>query len=94
MTAAEVLRMEQVDFVRDAKQILTAVDLSVRAGEHWALIGPNGAGKSTILSMCGAEKHPTRGSVWVLGQQLGRSRSGSCGSRSGTSTRGTRCALP
>lgn len=72
MTAAEVLRMEQVDFVRDAKQILTAVDLSVRASQHWALIGPNGAGKSTILSMCGAEKHPTRGAVWVLGQQLGR----------------------
>src|SRR5699024_7232860 len=41
-------------------------------GEHWALIGPNGAGKSTILSMCGAEKHPTRGSVHVLGHQLGR----------------------
>lgn len=71
-TAGEVLRLEQVDFVREAKQILTDVNLTVRAGEHWALIGPNGAGKSTILSMCGAEKHPTRGSVRVLGQQLGR----------------------
>lgn len=70
--AIDVLRLEHVDFVRNAKQILIDVDLTVRAGEHWALIGPNGAGKSTILSMCGAEKHPTRGTVQVLGQQLGR----------------------
>lgn len=68
----EVLRMDGVDFVRSSKQILRDIDLTVRAGEHWALIGPNGAGKSTILSLCGAEKHPTRGTVHVLGQQLGR----------------------
>jgi iron complex transport system ATP-binding protein len=48
------------------------VNLSVGAGEHWALIGPNGAGKSTVLSMCGAEQHPTRGTVHVLGHRLGR----------------------
>ena len=68
----EILRLDGVDVVRGGRQILTGVDLTVRAGEHWALIGPNGAGKSTILSMCGAEQHPTRGSVHVLGQQLGR----------------------
>ncbi|WP_129658127.1 ABC transporter ATP-binding protein [Rothia halotolerans] len=72
MTENEVLRMESVDFVRDAKSILTGVDLSVRAGEHWAFIGPNGAGKSTILSMCGAVAHPSRGTVHVLGHRLGR----------------------
>ncbi|MFT4166027.1 MAG: ATP-binding cassette domain-containing protein [Microlunatus sp.] len=71
-TAPEILRMDSVDFVREARQILTGINLSVRAGERWALIGPNGAGKSTILSMCGAEKHPTRGVVHVLGHELGR----------------------
>ena len=68
----EVLRLSGVDVVRSSRQILTDIDLTVRAGEHWALIGPNGAGKSTILSMCGAEAHPTRGAVHVLGQRLGR----------------------
>ncbi|GAA1324057.1 ABC transporter ATP-binding protein [Leucobacter albus] len=48
------------------------MSFTIRAGEHWALIGPNGAGKSTILSFCGAEHHPTSGSVYVLEQQLGR----------------------
>lgn len=68
----EILRLQNVDFVRDSRQILTDINLVVNAGEHWALIGPNGAGKSTILSMCGAEKHPTRGTVHVLSHQLGR----------------------
>jgi len=68
----EVLRLEAVDFVRDGRAILSAIELTVRAGEHWALIGPNGAGKSTLLSICGAEKHPTRGTVRVLGHRLGR----------------------
>ncbi|GAB2549120.1 ATP-binding cassette domain-containing protein [Leucobacter ruminantium] len=72
MRATEVLRLEHVDFVRDSRPILSGIDLTVRAGEHWALIGPNGAGKSTILSMCGAQQHPTRGAVHVLGQRLGR----------------------
>lgn len=72
MTAREVLRLEQVNFVREGRAILSDVSFTIGAGEHWALIGPNGAGKSTILSFCGAERHPTRGAVYVLGQQLGR----------------------
>ena len=69
---SEVLALSEVDVVRNSRRILAGIDLTVRAGEHWALIGPNGAGKSTILSMCGAQAHPTRGSVRVLGRQLGR----------------------
>ena len=72
MTDRETLRLEAVDFVRGARQLLTDVNLTVCAGERWALIGPNGAGKSTLLSMCGAVNHPTRGSVHVLGRKLGR----------------------
>ena len=72
MTDREILRLDAVDFVRESRQILTGIDLTVRAGERWALIGPNGAGKSTILSMCGAVQHPTRGGVHVLGRTLGR----------------------
>lgn len=69
---AELLRLRDVDFVRQSERILSGIDLTVRAGERWALIGPNGAGKSTLMSLCGAEAHPTRGSVHVLGHQLGR----------------------
>lgn len=72
MTNIDVLRLEEVTFRRETKQILLDINFTVKAGEHWALIGPNGAGKSTILSLCGAVKHPTSGTVEVLGRQLGR----------------------
>jgi iron complex transport system ATP-binding protein len=52
--------------------ILSEVDWTVRAGEHWALLGANGAGKTTLLRLLGAVMHPTSGSVEVLGCRLGR----------------------
>lgn len=67
-----VLELDSVDFVRSERLLLDAITMRVNAGEHWALLGPNGAGKSTLLNLCGAVNHPTRGTVKVLGQQLGR----------------------
>ncbi|QGH69519.1 ATP-binding cassette domain-containing protein [Pseudactinotalea sp. HY158] len=72
MRVTDILSLRNVDVVRGARRILTDINLTVHAGEHWALIGPNGAGKSTILSLCGAQQHPTRGTVHVLGSRLGR----------------------
>src|SRR5690606_27666144 len=42
--AVEVLSLEGVDLVRSSRLILADIDITIRAGEHWALIGPNGAG--------------------------------------------------
>jgi iron complex transport system ATP-binding protein len=67
-----VLDIRDVDLVRSKRAILAGINLTVRAGEHWALLGLNGAGKSTLLSLCGAIAHPTRGTVQVLGYRLGR----------------------
>lgn len=47
------------------------VSLTVRAGESWVILGPNGAGKTTLLDLAGAIRHPTSGSVEVLGARLG-----------------------
>ena len=67
-----VLRLSDVTFRRDGKQIIDGISLTVHAGEHWALLGPNGAGKSTLLGFCAAVTFPTSGSVEILGQQMGR----------------------
>jgi len=72
MSGEPVVELSGVAFRRGGREILSAVDLTVRAGEHWALLGPNGAGKSTILGFCGALTHPTSGVVRVLGRRLGR----------------------
>ena len=56
----------------DGPHVLHALDLDVGPGEHWALLGPNGAGKSTLLALAGAQRHPSRGEVDVLGSRIGR----------------------
>lgn len=52
--------------------LLRSVTVRIEHGEHWAVLGANGAGKSSLLSIVGGMRHPSRGSAWVLGAQLGR----------------------
>ena len=52
--------------------ILRDISWTVWPGEHWALLGPNGSGKSTLLALAGAVRHPSGGTVTVLGGRLGR----------------------
>ena len=54
------------------KQILTGVDLVVRAGETHAVMGPNGSGKSTLAyAVAGHPKYTvTSGSVTLDGEDV------------------------
>jgi iron complex transport system ATP-binding protein len=68
-----VLSLSGVDvWFADGPHVLHALDLTVGTGEHWALLGPNGAGKSTLLALAGAQRHPSHGTVDVLGARIGR----------------------
>lgn len=71
------LRFDQVDLDRVSSAgaptpILHQVDWDVAPGERWAVLGPNGAGKTTIFQLASGYLHPTRGTVEILGQRLGR----------------------
>ena len=46
---------------------VTALDLSVSAGECFGLLGPNGAGKTTTIEICEGLLEPDSGDVEVLG---------------------------
>ena len=70
MTAA--LRCAGVGLDVDGTRILDNVTWEVRAGERWVVLGPNGAGKTSLLRVAALYQHPTRGTVDVLGQRLGR----------------------
>jgi len=50
------------------------VSLEVGAGEIVTLIGANGAGKSTTLRTISGLMHPARGTITLLGQEIGRLR--------------------
>ena len=54
---------------------LTAVDgleLTVRAGELFALLGVNGAGKTTTIKMLSCLTKPTAGDALLLGKSVSR----------------------
>src|SRR6202521_1617943 len=74
MTAAgqDALRFAGVEVIRGDAPVLRCVDWEVRSGERWAVLGPNGSGKTTLLQLASGYLHPTRGSVEVRGQRLGR----------------------
>lgn len=51
-------------------QALHDVDFELASGEILGVIGPNGAGKSTLIRLCTALLTPTRGRVFVDGQDI------------------------
>ena len=53
-------------------QVLQNVNLELSAGDYVSLMGPSGSGKSTLLNLIAGLDKPTSGSVFVCGQDLGR----------------------
>jgi len=53
---------------------LDGINLKIRAGELVSVMGPSGSGKSTLLNMIGALDEPTRGQVFINGQDLAKIR--------------------
>ncbi len=64
------LEMKSVSFAYGGDEtVLTRLDLTVPAGQVFALMGSNGAGKSTLLSLLGLRK-PEGGSIKLFGQDI------------------------
>ncbi|MFC5698487.1 lipoprotein-releasing ABC transporter ATP-binding protein LolD [Pseudomonas sp. GCM10022186] len=51
-------------------QVLSSVELELHPGERVAIVGSSGSGKSTLLNMLGGLDTPSRGSVWLAGEEL------------------------
>jgi iron complex transport system ATP-binding protein len=72
MNSSPVLRCVGVSLVIDDSTILDGIDWTVRANERWVVLGANGAGKTSLLRIAALYRHPSAGTVEVLGQTLGR----------------------
>jgi len=60
-----VIQLSDVWYMVGGNQILSEINIQVKAGEFVCIVGPSGAGKSTILRLVHMEMSPTRGQVVV-----------------------------
>jgi phospholipid/cholesterol/gamma-HCH transport system ATP-binding protein len=66
-----VISLRDVHKSFGAKRVLDGLSLEVRSGERLVVLGPSGTGKSVLLRHIVRLTAPDRGSVHVLGEDLG-----------------------
>lgn len=49
---------------------LDGINIEIERGEYISLMGPSGSGKSTLFNMIGALDRPTKGQVYIDGQNM------------------------
>ncbi|CCH34502.1 ABC-type transporter [Saccharothrix espanaensis DSM 44229] len=67
-----VIHMQGVSVRRGKTTLVGDVDWGVELDERWVVLGPNGAGKTTLLRLAAAELHPTKGTLDLLGERVGK----------------------
>ena len=67
-----LIDMHGVEFTRGGQTLVGPVDWQVELDERWVIIGPNGAGKTTLIRMASAQEFPSIGTLFVLGERVGK----------------------
>ena len=66
----EALRLEAVSKEFGGVLALADLSLTVESGQRLGVIGPNGAGKTTLFNVLNGQLSPTRGRVFLFGQDI------------------------
>jgi putative ABC transport system ATP-binding protein len=53
-----------------ARTVLELAAWTVAPGQHSLVLGPSGSGKSTLLHLIAGLVRPTRGHIWIAGQEI------------------------
>jgi phospholipid/cholesterol/gamma-HCH transport system ATP-binding protein len=67
---AYAVELKGVTFKRGTRSIFNNVDIRIPRGKVTGIMGPSGSGKTTLLRLMGAQLRPSKGEVWVNGQNL------------------------
>ncbi len=68
--AGAEIKFDEVSFNYDAKEILKAINLTVKPGQLVALVGPSGSGKTTITNLLLRFYDPLKGRVQIGGTDI------------------------
>lgn len=63
-----VVRMQEVSYAYEQKDVLTNINFSIPQGAFMGLIGPNGGGKTTLIKLLLGLINPDKGSIELLQQ--------------------------
>ncbi|MEB3054356.1 ABC transporter ATP-binding protein [Bacillus pseudomycoides] len=73
-TPSSLLKLDQVSKVYgEGDTEITAlhpITLDIKEGEFIGIVGPSGSGKSTLLSIAGALLSPSKGNIYISGQNI------------------------
>lgn len=65
-----MLKLENICFFKDNKDILKNINLEVDEGKFIAITGPNGSGKSTLAKIIMGIENPTSGKIYFNGEDI------------------------
>jgi len=66
----EAIRIENLFFARNGRNIINDVSFSITRGELVGIIGPNGAGKSTLIKLILGLLIPDSGGIFIEGKYI------------------------
>ena len=67
---SELLRTEDVSMHFGGLKAVDGVSLTINRQEIFGIIGPNGAGKTTLFNVCSGNYKPTKGQVFLDGEEI------------------------
>lgn len=67
----KIIHFDHVNWQRNGKDILSDINWTIKAGEHWSILGLNGSGKTSLLNIITGYHFPSDGEVTVLGNRFG-----------------------
>lgn len=65
-----IVRLTDVDKNFENDRVVKKLNLDVQEGEFLTMLGPSGCGKTTTLRMIAGFEYPTRGRIFLEGQDV------------------------